>query len=105
MFPQALGGAISSREFVDLREFEISETGFINFSASVDIKISPSKGRVLGRNFPGGIVAKSVGNDLHCTMIWHAAVNGWLPASIVSKAMPGQILSTIKALREHLVKN
>lgn len=108
----ALGGVISSRvcaasqcfveiltflflkEFLDLREFEVTENGFVYFAGSVEssFKYSPAKSRVLGRNFPCGIVAKKDGNDMKIQMLWHAEVRGWLPASVVSKAMPGRFL-------------
>jgi hypothetical protein len=68
----ALGGVISSREFVDLREFEFVNDGFIYFSGSVEssYKHNPTSGRVLGCNFPCGLVAKRMNNELMIEMLW-----------------------------------
>lgn len=102
-----LAGAISSREFLDLREVEFTQSGFVYFCGSLDhnvTKHSATKGRVLGTNFPCGIVLDKDGNDLAVQMLWHTAVNGWLPSSIVGKAVPGLMISTIDQLRKRLAK-
>lgn len=102
-----LGGVISSREFFDLREVEFTSDGFVYFCGSLDadkFKHAATKGRVLGKNFPCGIIVKKEGKELAVSMMWHSAVNGWLPANIVSKAMPGLMISTIAALRARLAR-
>jgi hypothetical protein len=105
----ALGGVISSREFCDLREFDLAPgfEGFLYWSGTVDkqLKYSATKGRVLGGNFPCGMRAKREGADLKMEMVWHSEVRGWLPVSVVAKAMPGTMSTTIRNLRAFLAKN
>jgi hypothetical protein len=101
----ALGGVISAREFVDLMDFEVeSAKRVMMWSGGADHFAphnSPSEGRILGKNFPGGIsVQEQENGDAQVEMMFHSVVNGWLPHSVVSKAMPGTMVTLAKNLRE-----
>ena len=87
---------------LDLLDHEESEGKVIIWTANaasiVDFK--PSKGRVLGENFPCGMVFEQQGANVQATMLFHSVVNGWLPSSIVSKAMPSTMTTLAKRLRQ-----
>lgn len=103
----ALGGAISSREFIDLMADHVSPDGTSAFQWCVScpdlVKFVPTKGTVLGRNFHCGLrLTKQADGMILVEFLLHSVVNGWLPASIVTRAMPVTLRTMAQSLRSFL---
>lgn len=104
----ALGGVISSREFLDLIDWEMASDKKSIFIWSrgfaSEVGHAASQGRVLGHNFGCGMRLFQLLDGVKVELIFHSIVNGWLPHSIVSKAMPGTIFTMAKSLRQASIK-
>lgn len=112
----ALGGVISPRDFVDLREWawaDDAHTVISAWGASVTHKDRPeARGVVRGHNYPcgtrvmvpaGGSEEES-GGAVHVTLLWQSDIKGWVPARAVDQAMGQQMLMTITGLRAYLAR-
>merc|ERR1711991_3405 len=105
----ALGGVISSREFVDLLchdEPDASAKEALMWSGAAHSfsSYSASKGRVLGANFGCGFRMTMQDDVLHCDFIFHSVVNGWLPSSVVAKAMPSTMANLAVNLKKVILE-
>eukprot|EP01090_Pellita_catalonica_P021430 TRINITY_DN8014_c0_g1_i1.p1 TRINITY_DN8014_c0_g1~~TRINITY_DN8014_c0_g1_i1.p1 ORF type:complete len:183 (+),score=28.65 TRINITY_DN8014_c0_g1_i1:121-669(+) len=100
----ALGGAISARSFIDLRNYEFGDDDSLTvWGGSITYnKIKPNKAYVRGWNYSCGSKLQKVGDKIRITDIWHADLKGWLPHSILDKAMPGSMVTVMKSLHDVL---
>jgi hypothetical protein len=112
----ALGGVISARDFLDIREWtwaDDDQTIIVAWGASVTHKDRPEvKGVVRGHNHPCGTLAAPATNNkeehgesgVRLTLLWQSDIKGWVPARAVDQAMGQQMLMTIAGLRAYLAK-
>lgn len=120
----AAGGAISSREFMDLRmrcgEGEHADAppgGLIIASVGLDAKKDkkwlanvppPDKSYVLGQSYSGGGVRISpVAGTPHTflyEMVNNMDLKGWIPASVINNATSSALLESHQAMVDHLRK-
>eukprot|EP01120_Amphizonella_sp_Union-15-10_P000202 TRINITY_DN1023_c0_g1_i1.p1 TRINITY_DN1023_c0_g1~~TRINITY_DN1023_c0_g1_i1.p1 ORF type:complete len:231 (-),score=40.74 TRINITY_DN1023_c0_g1_i1:89-781(-) len=104
----ALGGLISTREFIDLRCYEIGpDGGVLAWSGSIDydqeeVKKVAEKGNVRGWNFPCGMrISKGTGDkDWNMTIVWHTDLKGMLPKRSINAAIPSTMIATVKNLKK-----
>jgi len=101
----ALGGVISSRDFVDLRSWENQDDGGIfGWSKSIEYEEKPAqKGYVRGFNYACGIVIEKVTDqEWKLTVVWHTDLKGMLLSSVVNSAMPSSMCTFITNFKKHL---
>jgi len=97
----ALGGLISGRDFVNIRDFEEKDGCYLFWLVSVeDERVPPSDDFVRGRMFPSGYVIEPLGpNKSRVSWITHADIGGKVPSFMVAKGMVGEILETFRRWR------
>jgi len=101
---EAAGGVVSTRDFVNLRHWCLMEGG-VYVSAGGSVKhpaMPPQPGRVRGENGPGCWVMKPVEADSNkCLFQWllDTDLKGWIPQSIIDKALCGAQLDYISHIR------
>ncbi|GBG34368.1 StAR-related lipid transfer protein 3 [Hondaea fermentalgiana] len=119
----AAGGAISSREFFDLRvryngpsEYKFApENGCLTATVGLDPKKDkswlpsmpkPDKNYVVGTSYPGGGVRISaLGKDTFLyEMVTNMNLNGWIPTSVINTATSSALLESHQAMLAHLDK-
>mmetsp|Transcript_20509 Transcript_20509/g.40321 ORF Transcript_20509/g.40321 Transcript_20509/m.40321 type:complete len:339 (+) Transcript_20509:92-1108(+) len=119
----AAGGAISSREFFDLRvkyhgstqHHLAPDNGSISATVGLDPKkdktwlanvLKPDKTYVLGTSHPGGgMRITSLGdNTFKYEMVNNMNLNGWIPTSVINSATSSALLESHQAMLAHLRK-
>lgn len=101
---EAGGGVVSTRDFVNLRHWAVMEGG-IFVSAGGSIKhpaMPPQPKRVRGENGPGCWAMRPVDSDPEkCLFQWllDTDLKGWIPQSIIDKALCGAQLDYIAHVR------
>merc|ERR1719495_1933560 len=101
---EAGGGVLSIRDFVNLRHWQEVDGVFI--SAGVSIKhpaMPPQPKNVRGENGPGCWAMRPIdGNPNKCLFQWllDTDLKGWIPQSIIDKALVGAQLDYIANIRK-----
>jgi len=101
---EAGGGLVSVRDFVNLRHWEQRSDGSY-VSAVVSVvhpSMPPQQGRVRGENRPGCFLISPVPGDRQAAVFqWllDTDLKGWIPQSIIDKALSGVQLDYIQRLR------
>jgi len=114
----AAGGAISSREFVDVRvkvpdHPAVSKGGLLIASIGIEPKTDKwcapfpklDKNATLGRNFSGGgvkIEPTGEPNTFNYTMVNNLNLKGWIPTSVINSATADALVESHKAMHKHL---
>lgn len=112
----AAGGAVSSREIVDvglIRKLDNGGLEYVHFSCSKDLQphlpMVPDK--VVGVRaftFPGaGMRVEPIPNQpgmWNYTLSSSLALGGWIPSSIIASATTGALTDTHRTMKEHLAK-
>ena len=107
------GGAISSREFIDLRWRQRTPSNVLVTIVSPDPKIHSylklpqgDKSLVRATNYPGAGIRLTVlpGGDLKYESISNASIGGWLPTSVINSATAGAMMESHVAMVTHLRK-
>lgn len=101
---EAGGGVVSTRDFVNLRHWSLMEGGvYVSAGGSVSHPAMPAQpGRVRGENGPGCWVMRPVESDPNkCLFQWllDTDLKGWIPQSIIDKALCGAQLDYISHIR------
>ena len=104
---EAGGRLVSVREFVNLRHWEHQADGsFVSAVVSVSHPaMPPQQGRVRGENRPGCFLITPVpGNSEVSLFQWllDTDLKGWIPQSIIDKALSGVQLDYIQHLRSRV---
>jgi len=102
---EAGGGVVSTRDFVNLRHWAVMEGGVL-VSAGGSIKhpaMPPQYKKVRGENGPGCWAMRPVDGDKNmCLFQWllDTDLKGWIPQSIIDKALSGAQLDYIANIRK-----
>ena len=101
---EAGGGLVSVRDFVNLRHWEqLSDGSFVSAVVSVSHpSMPPHQGRVRGENRPGCFLISPVPGDPQASVFqWllDTDLKGWIPQSIIDKALSGVQLDYVRHLR------
>lgn len=103
---EAVGGLVSSRDFVNLRHWKMKDNVMISAGCSViHPSVPPSKKHVRGENGPGGWFYKPCPQDPNrCIFGWiiNTDIKGWIPQYLVEQAVYGTLLQFLKHLRLHM---
>eukprot|EP00058_Branchiostoma_floridae_P027453 XP_002612944.1 hypothetical protein BRAFLDRAFT_213400 [Branchiostoma floridae] len=103
---EALGGAVASRDFVNVRH--IQKKGKYHISAgktTTHPAAPPRKDTIRGENKPGCYAMMTLDNEPNkCLFIWIVNVDlkGWIPQYLIDQAMAGKILDFLSSLRKHV---
>ena len=104
---EAGGGLVSVRDFVNLRHWEHQTDGaFVSAVVSVSHPaMPPQQGRVRGENRPGCFLIRPDPGDAGAsTFQWllDTDLKGWIPQTIIDKALSGVQLDYIQHLRSRV---
>eukprot|EP01118_Nematostelium_gracile_P019228 TRINITY_DN883_c0_g1_i1.p1 TRINITY_DN883_c0_g1~~TRINITY_DN883_c0_g1_i1.p1 ORF type:complete len:214 (+),score=67.24 TRINITY_DN883_c0_g1_i1:33-674(+) len=97
----ALGGLIGARDFVEIRNYEERNGGYLFFfTSTTDDRAPPREGYIRGTLFASGYLVEPVGNEIRVTWITHTDIGGKVPTWMVSKGMTGEMIDTFKRWRK-----
>lgn len=103
---EAVGGLVSSRDFVNLRHWKTKDGILLSAGCSVlHPSVPPSKKHVRGDNGPGGWFYRPCPHDPNrCIFGWivNTDIKGWIPSYLVEQAIHGELLQFLKNLRQHM---
>ncbi|KAG8227548.1 hypothetical protein J437_LFUL000648 [Ladona fulva] len=102
------GGLVSSRDFVNLRHWDVIDGSYISAGVSVTHpEKPPQKKYVRGENGPGcWAMSPIAGNPGSCSFQWLLDTNlkGWLTPIVVDGALTGAMFDYIRHLRKYAQK-
>eukprot|EP00128_Syssomonas_multiformis_P001309 Colp12_sorted_trinity150504_noHs@14244 len=102
---EALGGVISSRDFVNLRQKRILEDGtYFNCGVSVAYSGKPdTPGMVRGINREGGYIIIPT-SETTCKMLWilDTDLKGWIPRFVIDQATGTMMFQSGEAIRKRI---
>jgi len=100
---EAGGGVVSTRDFVNLRHWDVVDGAYVAAGGSVlHPAMPPQPKRVRGENGPGCWAMKPVESDPNkCLFQWllDTDIKGWIPQSIIDKALSGTQFEYIANIR------
>ena len=98
------GGVVSARDFILVLKFGYKNDAYLQAACSVEYPgLEKVKGMVRAWNYPGGLMVKPVLNEPNKSEFqWliDCDLKGWLPASMVSMAMPFMQMQYVTSIRE-----
>ena len=98
------GGVVSARDFILVLKFGYKNDAYLQAACSVEYPgLERVKGMVRAWNYPGGLMVKPVLNEPNKSEFqWliDCDLKGWLPASMVSMAMPFMQMQYVTSIRE-----
>eukprot|EP00095_Tigriopus_kingsejongensis_P011920 maker-scaffold507_size152468-snap-gene-0.35 protein:Tk11920 transcript:maker-scaffold507_size152468-snap-gene-0.35-mRNA-1 annotation:"-related lipid transfer protein 3" len=101
---EAAGGVVSTRDFVNLRYWQIIEGVYFSAGVSIAHPAMPHQPkRVRGENGPGGWAMRPVlGQPDQCLFQWllDTDLKGWIPQSIIDSALSGTQFEYIDNIRK-----
>ncbi|KAF6039889.1 hypothetical protein EB796_001812 [Bugula neritina] len=99
------GGFIASRDFVIVRHWEEIDGWYLMSSVSVEYETLPPKpGYVRGEQGPNIMRMRDSGaNTLTFQWLFITDVKGYIPASILNKALAGTLITYFDNLRQHAI--
>uniref|UniRef100_T1J4G5 START domain-containing protein n=1 Tax=Strigamia maritima TaxID=126957 RepID=T1J4G5_STRMM len=96
-------GVISSRDFVNLRHWELrGDTYIIGLSATEHPSMPPVKNCVRGENGTSGCFLSPYGEDTLYEMLVQVDIKGWLPQSLVDQTMTTVMIEYAHHLQKHV---
>ncbi|XP_078661066.1 stAR-related lipid transfer protein 3-like isoform X1 [Branchiostoma floridae x Branchiostoma belcheri] len=102
---EALGGAVASRDFVNVRHIQKKGKYYISAGKTTTHPAAPPrKDTIRGENKPGCYAMMPIDNEPNkCLFIWIVNVDlkGWIPQYLIDQAMAGKILDFLNSLRKH----
>lgn len=104
----ALGGMVTSRDFVNTRKWRRQEGGYLIASTCAGKNlVKTSKGIVRGQNGPTGfIILPHEESPNKCRFIWvlNCDIKGYFPGSVIRKGTLSEICCFVRNLRRHLAE-
>lgn len=104
---EAAGGILTTRDFVSLRHWDQLDGAYVSAGVSViHPAMPPHQKRIRGENGAGCFAMRPVGADSdHCLFQWllDTDLKGWVPHSIVEKALSGAQLEYINHIRKRAI--
>jgi len=104
---EAAGGVVSTRDFVNLRHWCIIDGTFVSAACSVEHPAMPVQHKkVRGENGPTCYALYPVeGSPDKCLFKWllDTDLKGWIPQSIIDKALSGAQLEFLQFLRQRAI--
>jgi len=104
---EAGGGAVSVRDFVNIRHWAMVDGVYVSAGKSVKHPaMPPQKQKVRGENGPGCFAMRAAGpNGDKCLFQWllDTDLKGWIPQAIIDKALTGAQLDYIANVRRRAV--
>ncbi|TRY68621.1 hypothetical protein TCAL_12158 [Tigriopus californicus] len=101
---EAAGGMVSTRDFVNLRYWQVIEGSYFSSGVSIQHPAMPSQPKkVRGENGPGGWAMRPVpGEPDECTFQWllDTDLKGWIPQSVIDAALSGAQFDYIESIRQ-----
>ena len=98
------GGVVSARDFILVLKFGYKNDAYLQAACSVEYPgLEKVKGMVRAWNYPGGLMVKPILNEPNKSEFhWliDCDLKGWLPASMVSMAMPFMQMQYVTSIRE-----
>ena len=98
------GGVVSARDFILVLKFGYKNDAYLQAACSVEYPgLEKVKGMVRAWNYPGGLMVKPIPNEPNKSEFhWliDCDLKGWLPASMVSMAMPFMQMQYVTSIRE-----
>jgi hypothetical protein len=100
---EAAGGVVATRDFVNLRHWDVIDGVFVSAGASIKHPaMPPQPKKIRGENGPGCWAMRPVAGDPHqCVFEWllDTDLKGWIPQSIIDKALSGAQFEYIENIR------
>ncbi|KAI0214187.1 StAR-related lipid transfer protein 3 [Lamellibrachia satsuma] len=103
----AVGGLVSSRDFVNLRYWQVRNDVILSSCVAVTHSDMPPTKHVRAENKPGGLAFKPVpGAPDRCLFIWiiNTDLKGWLPQYAVDQALAGTLLEFLRHLKQRMAQ-
>lgn len=104
--PEAAGGLVSARDFVNLRRWEEKDGSYLSLVRHTTYsEMPPQKKYIRGENGPGGFIfTPSSGDPNKCRFVWYLNTNlkGWLPQHAIDFGLTGVMFDYLKYLRIHI---
>ena len=98
------GGVVSARDFILVLKFGYKGDVYLQAATSIEYPgLEKTKNMVRAWNYPGGLMVKSITNEPSKSEFhWliDCDLKGWLPASLVSVAMPFMQMQYVESIRE-----
>lgn len=105
----ALGGMITSRDFVNTRTWRKQDGGYIFASVSAGKNVlKPQKGIVRGENGPTGfLILPHESSPFKSQLVWilNCDIKGYFPSSIIRKGSISEVSCFVRNLRRYLAAN
>ena len=97
-------GLFSARDFILVLKFGYKNDAYLQAACSIEYPgIEKDKKMVRAWNYPAGLLLKPITDEPNkCEILWilDCDLKGWLPASMVSMAMPFMQMQFVESIRE-----
>ena len=98
------GGVVSERDFILVLKFGYKNDAYLQAACSIEYPgLEKMKNMVRAWNYPGGLMVKPIINEpgkSEFHWLIDCDLKGWLPASMVSLAMPFMQMQYVESIRE-----